>query len=178
MEQTGQTLTMTGAARYRGNSTHNGNLLKIHDNSLTTSYSKLTTAVGVAAQPGFGVYIDPATKNNAVTTVKPAGGLPAGILVRNPAITSGYPAAPNEINDVNKADRALQGYVEYSSGFDPVAGTVSQGIADIKVGMKLYINDLNGRPTFASAPVAGHTAFGTVLIVNPDTKKWTVRIEV
>ena len=181
METYGKSLTMTGDTPFKGSISHNGTLLKLHDNAFTTGFSKLTPAATVDPKFGFGLWMDSTTKNNAVTTVKPAANAVfAGLLVRNPAIASGQPAANDTVLSYNKADRCLEGFVVYKTGFNASTGAEDQRFADVNVGMTLYLNNLNGRPRFAAASstIAGFTEITSVKIItlNPDDKSWTVKV--
>ena len=182
MEQYGKALTMKGDTPFKGSVSHNGTILKIHDNSFVTGFSKLTPAATVDPKFGFGLwYTDSTARNNAVTTVKPlANAVFAGLLGRNPAIASGQPAANNTVLSYNKADRLIEGFIVYKTGFNASTGAEDQGFADITVGMRLYLNDLNGRPRFAAAgsTIAGFTEITSakIVAVNPDDKSWTVKV--
>lgn len=182
MEQSGKTLTAKGNEVYKGGATHNGTLLKLHDNSFTTGFSKWTNAVGINPRMGFGGWLDPAQKDNIIRFVKPANGVFAGTLARNYAIASGQPAANAElIQSWSKGEMVAEGFVIYKTGFNATTGAEDQAYADISVGMKLFINDANGRQRFAAAgaTVAGHTEVnGKVIRLNPDDLSWTVKIYV
>ena len=178
MEQSGKTLSMTGDARWKGTATHNGSLLKSHDNSFTTGYSKLTPVVGVDAKFGFGVWYDGDLKNNQVFCAKPSGGTTvpvfAGILARQPHIATGYPAQNDTVSEYNKGLLVKDGYVVYKTGY--TADVEDLDFDDVEVGMLLCINDLNGRFTFAAAAAVGFTAVGKVIQLNPDDRSWTVKL--
>lgn len=180
MEQSGKGLSMLGNDRWKGGETHNGTLLKIHDNSFTIGYSKLTPAFDVPAKFGFGVFYDASLKDNQIfgnvaDTVSPVF---AGILTRQVHIATGYPVANNQIDEYNKALVAKEGYIVYKTGYDPVAGTEVQDFDDIEVGMLLCINQANGRFHFAAVLPAAHTEAGKVIALNPDDRSWTVKIAV
>lgn len=177
MEQSGRTLSMLGSDRWKGGETHNGTLMKIHDNSFTVGYSHLMHADDIPVKFGFGAWYDKSLKNNEINTVKQAGdGVFAGILIRQVHIATGYPAKNNQIDDHNKGLLAKDGYIIYKTGFDPVTGDEDQAFADVEPGMLLCINEANGRPTFQEVAPADHEVVGIVVGLNPDDKSWTVRI--
>lgn len=179
MEQTGKTLSLLGTPRWKGTATHNGGLLKLHDNSFTAGYSSLATAATVNAKFGFGAWYDSSAKNNAISTVRPASNAVfAGILIRQPHIASGYPAQNDEIHEYNKALLCKEGFITYKTGFNASTGAEDQTFTDMAVGMGLFINHLNGRQHFAAdlATVAGHTQVGKVIMVNPDDLSVTVKV--
>ena len=182
IEQSGKTLGLLGNDRWKGGETHNGTLLKLHDNAFTIGYSKLTTPVGAVAKYGFGVWYDKTDKNNTVYTEKPAGtdGAFAGILTRQVHIATGYPAKNDQIDEHNKGLIAKDGFMIYKTGYneaiaDP-ATDEDQTYADVEVGMLLCINDVDGRFHFASVCPADHHIAGVVIAMNPDDSSWTVRI--
>lgn len=180
MEQTGATLSMLGDGVYKGNSNHSGTLLKIHDNSFTSGVSKIVQDPLVNPRFGFGCWFDPAAKNGVAHCVRPANGVFAGILARNPAIASGQPAANSEILPYNKSTLVSEGYVVYKKGFNAATAAEDQTFADVTVGMKLFVNTANGRPRFAAAgaTVAGFVEVPVRIVrMNPDDKSWTVKVE-
>ena len=180
MEQSGNQLTLKGDPVYKGKATHNGILQKLHDNAFTTGFSTWTQATGVNPRMGFGGWLDPATKDNVIRFVKPTNGIFAGILARCAWISSGQPAAPAElIAPYSKGLMVQEGYVNYKTGFSAATADENQAYADVTVGMKLFINDANGRQRFAAegATVAGFTEVnGKIVRLNPDDKSWTVKI--
>lgn len=177
MEQTGITPSLKDSKVFQGGSTHNGNLMKNHSYDLTIGYSKLTPHATIAAKFGFGVWVAANSRDNKVTTVMPGTNPQAyGILIANSFIRQGQPAAPDTINDYNKALVAVRGFVRYKTGYDG-AGVENQNYASITRGMYLQINQLNGQPHFnANATVAGFTNFGKVILMNPDDQSWVVEI--
>lgn len=180
MEQSGKVLTMTGNEIWKGSVSHNGTLLKLHDFSFTVGFSKLVTATNVPARFGFGVWYDAARRDNTVYTYAPtgAGAVPvfAGILVRNPAIASGYPAQNDIVDTYNKALIVKEGFVVFKTGYN--GADESLRFNDIQVGMGLYVNDTNGRFTFSETAPDGHTLAGKVILLNPDDQSWTVKVSV
>jgi hypothetical protein len=181
MEQSGKTLSMLGSDRWKGGVTHNGSLLKLHDNSLTVGYSKLTPAATVPVKFGFGAFYEAGDRDNKIYAN--GGGLTAsvfaGILIRQVHIATGYPAKNDQIDDHNKGLLCKQGYVVYKTGFNATTGAEDQAYANVQVGFNLHINNANGRPHFAAgASVAGHTRAGKIVALNPDDSSWTVRVEV
>jgi len=178
MEQSGKTLSMTGDARWKGTATHNASLLKIHDNSYTTGYSKITPAVGVLPKFGFGCWYDAALKNNQVFCAMPAGvgakPVFAGILARQPHIATGYPARNDTVDEHNKGLLVKDGYLIYKTGY--TAAVEDLDFDDIEVGMVLAIDEEDGRFTFAAAAPADFFEAGVVIALNPDDKSWTVKL--
>lgn len=180
MEQSGKTLSMLGDDRWKGGESHNGTLLKIHDNSFTIGYSKLTPNALIPAKFGYGAWYDADLRDNQIFTDSGDAATPvfAGILIRQVHIATGYPVKNNQIDEHNKGLLAKDGYVIYKTGHDPVTGAEDQSFADVVVGMKLCINDANGRFHFAAVAPLAHTEVGTVIAMNPDDQSWTVRLEV
>jgi hypothetical protein len=180
MESAGKDLTLLGNDVFRGAPTHNGTLLKLHDNSFTTGYSSLTPHATIPAKFGFGAWYDGTLKNNAIFTVMPAGvgaePIFAGILARSQAIASGYPAKNNQIDSYNKGTLVKDGYLVYKTAYDPVTGLEDMAYADVELGMLLCINEANGRFTFAAAAPVDFTAVGRVILINPDDESWTVKL--
>ena len=180
MEQTGSTLSLKGNGVFKGNTSHNGILQKLHDNAFTTGFSKWTQATGINPRMGFGGWLDPASQDNIIRFVKPTNGVFAGVLVKSYAISSGQPAANAElIAPYGKGEMAQEGFLNYKTGFNATTGAEDQLFANISVGMKLFINDANGRQRFAAAgtTVTGFTEVnGKVVRLNPDDQSWTVKI--
>lgn len=178
MEQSGKTLGLLGNDRWRGGETHNGTLLKLHDNSFTIGYSKLIPASTVPAKFGFGAWYDKTDKNNVVYTEAPGSpnAVFAGILIRQVHIATGYPAKNDQIDEHNKGLLAKDGYIVYKTGFDASTGDEDKAYADVEVGMLLCINDATGRPTFAEVCPVSHIVAGVVIAMNPDDSSWTVRL--
>ena len=91
-------------AVFKGDTTHNGQLLKLHENSFTQGYSDLLTPDGekkAVVTAGNGVFYDASRKDNVVfagsPTAKGAVGIFAGILVREPYVASNYPVHNDKI---------------------------------------------------------------------------------
>ena len=183
-ESSGKTLGFNSPDVFKGSATHNGLLKKIHDNSYTTGYSKLVKATDTDKVGfGFGVFYNPASQNNIVYNNNGAGTYtPAGIIIFQPHISSGYPAKNDEISSYNHALIAKDGYLEYKMGF--TAGYTNlpagqQTFADVKVGSNLFINITDGSPHFSTeATVVGFVCFGRVIELSPDTQSWIVKLTV
>lgn len=114
---------------YKGGYSHNGTLLKLHENAYTIGYSRLLKADGTAAGTvkfGDGVFLDLAQKNNNVYAGKPttAGAVPAfaGIMVREPGIASGYPVLNDEVSGFQNGMLCREGYIVYKKA-DVYLGT-------------------------------------------------------
>lgn len=182
MEQTpGGTITMLGDDRWKGGATHNGTLLKLHENCFTAGYSKLTPLSDVSnPEFGFGVWYDASLRNNHVFQAMPTGGTTspvfAGILTRQPGIANGYPTANKEIAPFQRGLLAKEGFLVYKTGTSG-ATLNDQHFTDIRVGMYLHCNNLNGRPRFSAlATITGYTLAGVVVMLNPDDLSWTVNV--
>ena len=179
-EQSGKTLSLHGDPIWKGTYTHNGTLLKLHDYCFTTGYAKLVPVNGVKVEFGSAVWYNAANQNNTVYAAKPSSNAVfAGILARNPAIASGYPAANDEIQDFEKALLVKDGYLIYKQAYKAADDTKTLKFSDIQVGMKMYVRDTNGHITFATSAPASHTAInGTVVMLNPDDQSWTVKLSI
>ena len=183
MEQSGKTLTMLGSDPWKGGATHNGTLLKLHDFSLTTGYSRLVTPVTptpIPAKFGFGVWYNGAAKNNVITTIMPVDvgevAIFAGILSRQPAIASGQPAQNDQINEYNKGLLVKEGFLIYKTGYTDDVEDLDYD--DVDIGDLLCISHADGRFTFAEVCPADHTVAGVVIMLNPDDRSWLVRTSV
>ena len=69
MLENGKSLSMHNDAIYKGTYTHNGTLLKLHENAYTIGYSALLNVAGTAAgvtKFGNGVFLDASQKNNRI----------------------------------------------------------------------------------------------------------------
>ena len=185
IEKSGKSLTLSGNNVYKGLATHNGTLLKLHENSFTVGYGDLVPVNATTpVKFGYGVWYEATEQNNTVYAAAPAGvgDVPifAGILVRQPHISSGYPAANDTINDWNKALIAKEGYIVYKAfGADANAdGILDDGFDDVQVGYHMYINPANGAPTFAAANtgIETYTKAGTIVLMNPDDSSFTVKL--
>lgn len=176
MESTGATLALNDSKVFQGGNTHNGFLLKLHSFDLVTGISKLTYLPAVPPKFGFGVWLAGNARDNKATTIMPGTNpQPLGILLSNGFVRQGQPAAPDTIQDWNKVGVAVRGYVRYKTGYT-TGGVESQGFSDITKGMLLCINQANGQPHFAASAPGGFTAFGKVVLLNPDDRSWTVEI--
>lgn len=118
--QNGKKLSMHGDAVYKGGYSHNGTLLKLHENSYTLGYSRLLSADGSKAGTvkfGDGVFFDLSQKNNNVYAGKPttegAVAAFAGIMVREPGIASGYPVLNDEVSGFQNGMLCREGYIVY-----------------------------------------------------------------
>lgn len=186
MEANGKTLSMHSKAIYKGDETHNGTLLKLHENSFTIGYSALLTPDGTAGATvnfGDGVFYNVTAKNNKVyagaPTVADATSGFAGIIVREPAIASGYPAINDEVSYYQKGLLLKEGYVIYkaaytSSALAGAAGTRVSAFTNAKVGDLLVIAASNGKPYVATSAASGDTTAGKIIAVNPDDQSVTV----
>lgn len=191
MEITGQALSMHSDAIYKGNYTHNGMLLKIHENSFTTGYSRLRKADDTAEATvyfGDGVFFDAHQKNNIAYVGAPSfvGAVPVfgGIVVREPDIASGYPALNNQIAPFQRGLIAKQGFIEYKVA-DYVYGTglkyeAVQLYDHIYPNFAMFVSKTDGKVYFSPKSTvsyqAGDIYVGRVIGMNPDDKSITVLI--
>lgn len=186
MIQNGKTLSTHNEAIWKGTYTHNGMLLKIHENAYTIGYSALLAPNGQSAgvvKFGDGVFYDAHQKNNKVYAGAPTVGsaVPvfAGIVVREPAIASGYPAINDEVAPYQKGMLAKEGYIEYKEAF--VGSGVSKEVlfdnANVTLGTNMYVKASNGAVYFGSAKGDTKDALvGKVVSLNPDDKTVTVYV--
>lgn len=186
MIQNGKTLSTHNEAIWKGTYTHNGMLLKIHENAYTIGYSALLAPNGQSAgvvKFGDGVFYDAHQKNNKVYAGAPtvASAVPvfAGIVVREPAIASGYPAINDEVAPYQKGMLAKEGYIEYKEAF--VGSGASKEVlfdnANVTLGTNMYVKASNGAVYFGSAKGATTDALvGKVVSLNPDDKTVTVYV--
>ena len=191
MMQNGKTLSMHSNAVFKGDYTHNGTLLKLHENSYTIGYSQLLTTDGTAqgkTKFGNGVFLDLSKKNNNVYTGTPTGtgAVPAfaGIMVREPAIASGYPAINDEVAGFQNGLLCREGYIVYKkcevylgsgSDFDDVE------IFDyVYQNYCLFITATSGKAYFAPKATGYKSSsdllVGRVVEINPDDRSVTVYI--
>lgn len=186
MNQNGKTLSMHNEAIWKGTYTHNGMLLKIHENAYTIGYSALLSPDGQSAgvvKFGDGVFYDAHQKNNKVyagaPTVTSAVPVFAGIVVREPAIASGYPALNDEVAPFQKGMIVKEGYVEYKEAFVG-SGASKETLfdnANVTLGTNMYVKASNGAVYFGSAKGATTDALvGKIVSLNPDDKTVTVYI--
>lgn len=193
MTQNGKTLSMHNEAIWKGTYTHNGMLLKLHENAYTIGYSALLSPDGTSAGKvkfGDGVFYNGAEKNNKVYAGAPtaSGATPlfAGIVVREPAIASGYPAINDEIADFQKGLLAKEGFVEYKEAY--VVATGASALPDDKVnvyenvtiGYQMLVSATDGvvyfAPTATDKVATADVVVGKVVELNPDDKSVTVYI--
>ena len=176
----GKSLSMHNEAIWKGTYTNNGMLLKIHEHDYTIGYSNLLTPDGKGAGTvkfGDGVFYNAKEKNNKVyagaPTIDSAVAKFAGIVVREPAIASGYPAINDEIAQFQKGMLAKEGFITL-----PEAKTnVYDGVT---IGYQMIVSSSNGAVYFA--PTTGDkvaetdVVVGKVIELNPDDKSVTVYI--
>lgn len=192
MNQNGKTLSMHNGAIWKGTYTDNGMLLKLHENSYTIGYSALLSPDGTSASKvsfGDAVFYDAHQKNNKVyvgaPTVTSAVPKFAGIIVREPAIASGYPAINDEVSAFQKGLMAKEGFIIYKNV--PVVGTSPSAIGDRKnaydnasIGYVLIASESNGAvylaPTATDKVDSDDVVVGKVVELNPDDKSVTVYI--
>ena len=191
MLQNGKTLSMHNDAIYKGDVTHNGTLLKLHDNSYTIGYSALLTPNGKSAGTvkfGNGVFLNLAKKNNNVYAGAPTetGAIPAfgGIMVREPAVASSYPVLNDEVSGFQHGLLCREGYVVYKKGDVLLSGRVAYKDVElfdyVYQNYCLWINGITGKAYFSPK----NTIFasksdifvGRVVEINPDDKSVTVYI--
>ena len=193
MIQNGKTLSMHNDAIWKGTYTNNGMLLKIHENAYTIGYSALLSPNGQSAgvvKFGDGVFYDAHQKNNRVyagaPTVDSAVPVFAGIVVREPAIASGYPVNNNEVAAFQKGMLAKEGFIVYKEAF--VAGTSPSARPEAKVntytnvniGYQMLVSASDGAvyfaPTATDKVAANDKVVGKVVELNPDDKSVTVYV--
>lgn len=186
MNQNGKTLSMHNDAIWKGTHTNNGMLLKIHENAYTIGYSVLLSPDGASAgvvKFGDGVFYDAKQKNNKVYAGAPTAGTPtpvfAGIVVREPAIASGYPVNNDEVASYQKGMIAKEGFIEYKEAFVG-AGATRENLfanANVVIGTNMYVKSSNGAVYFGSAKNADTDVLvGKVVEINPDDKAVTVYV--
>lgn len=186
METNGKSLSMHNGAIWKGTHTHNGMLLKIHENAYTIGYSALLSPDGQSAgvvKFGDGVFYDAHQKNNKVyagaPTVTSAVPVFAGIIAREPAIASGYPVNNDEVASYQKGMIVKEGYIEYKEGFvaDGASRVSLFDNANVTLGTKMFVKASNGAVYFGSAKVAETDALvGKIVSLNPDDKTVTVYV--
>lgn len=180
----GKSLSMHNDAIWKGTYTHNGTLLKIHENDFTIGYSALLAPDGNSAGTvkfGDGVFYNAVEKNNkvyvGVPTASDAEAVFAGIVVREPAIASGYPALNDEISSFQKGLLVKEGYVVYKKA--NVGGSVVElyDNASIKIGVNMYVASADGSVYFGTAKTTDTDVLaGKIVEINPDDKSVTVYI--
>ena len=187
MLQNGKTLSMHNDAIWKGTYTNNGMLLKIHENSYTIGYSALLSPDGTAsskAKFGNGVFYDASERNNRVYTGVPTGtgAVPvfAGIMVREPAIASGYPVLNDEVSDFQKGMLVKDGYVIYKKGFILNTATERELCDYVHINWCMFVKTASGAVYFAPKSTDKETATdilaGRVVEVNPDDRSVTVNV--
>lgn len=191
MEQNGKSLSMHNKAIWKGTYDDNGMLKKIHENCFTIGYSALLSPNGASAGKvkfGDGVFYDAHQKNNRVyagaPTVTSAVPKFAGIMVREPAIASGYPAINNEVADFQKGMLCKEGYIEYKHAYvvttasHSALGDKKSVFDNVDLGYVLMISASNGSAYFAqtsSDKVSNSDVYvGKIVSMNPDDKTVTV----
>lgn len=191
MEQNGKSLSMHNKAIWKGTYDDNGMLKKIHENCFTIGYSALLSPNGASAGKvkfGDGVFYDAHQKNNRVYAGAPtvASAVPkfAGIMIREPAIASGYPAINNEVADFQKGMLCKEGYIEYKHAYvvttasHSALGDKKSVFDNVDLGYVLMISASDGSAYFAqtsSDKVSGSDVYvGKIVSMNPDDKTVTV----
>ena len=193
MVQNGKNLSMHNEAIWKGTYTNNGTLLKLHENSYTIGYSALLspdeTSAGVV-KFGDGVFYDAHQKNNKVHAGAPtvASAVPkfAGIVVREPAIASGYPAINDEVDSFQKGLLAKEGFIIYKDSYvvttasHSALGTKKNVFDNVDLGYVLMVSASNGSAYFAQTSSdkvsASDVLVGKIVELNPDDKSVTVFI--
>lgn len=180
----GKSLSMHNEAIWKGTFTNNGTLLKIHENDFTIGYSALLSPDGESTGTvkfGDGVFYNAVEKNNRVyvgaPTTDSAEAVFAGIVVREPAIASGYPAINDEVTSFQKGLIVKEGFVVYKKA--NVGGTVVElyDSASVKIGVKMYAKSADGTVYFGTAKLTGtDVEVGKVVEINPDDKSVTVYV--
>ena len=191
MTQNGKTLSMHNKAIWKGTFDDNGMLLKIHENAYTIGYSALLSPNGTSAGKvkfGDGVFYDAHQKDNKVYAGAPtvANAVPkfAGIMTREPAIASGYPAINNEVADFQKGMLCKEGYIEYKNAYvvttasHSALGDKKSVFDNVDLGYVLMVSASNGSAYFAqtsSDKVSNSDVLvGKIVAMNPDDKTVTV----
>lgn len=181
-------LSLKGNKVYKGDSTHNGMLLKVHENAFTTGYSDLLSPDGKnkgETRFGNGVFYDLARKDNALFTGSPTyqGAFPyfAGILCRQQDIASSYPVYANKNTSFNKGLLVKEGYLNYRVALyqdaDKKDLTVSAHLNSY-VGYFFRVNLVDGYIGFSMTNLSDATwqVVGRVVQCNPDDESVTVHI--
>lgn len=179
----GKSLSMHNEAIWKGTYTHNGTLLKIHENDYTIGYSALLKpdgSAGSAVKFGNGVFYNAKEKNNRVYVGSPTApeAVPvfAGIVVREPAIASGYPALNDEVSSFQKGLLVKEGYVVYKEAL--VEGGEVENLYDnakVVIGVAVNVKASDGTVYFG-AKSGSDVTVGKVIEINPDDKSVTVYI--
>lgn len=184
MTQNGKKLSTHNEAIWKGTFTHNGTLLKIHENDYTIGYSALLKpdgSAGSAVKFGNGVFYNAKEKNNRVYVGSPTApeAVPvfAGIVVREPAIASGYPALNDEVSSFQKGLLVKEGYVVYKEALVEQGGEVVNlyDNAKVVIGVAVNVKASDGTVYFG-AKSGSDVTVGKVIEINPDDKSVTVYI--
>ena len=189
--ESGQKLSMHSDNVFKGSNTHNGILLKLHENSFTIGYSALLAPDGSTAgvaKFGYGVFLNVANKNNKVYVGKSteAGAVSSfgGIMVREAGIASGYPVYNDQVSQFQKGMLCRDGFIGYKYGRVYLSSDVSYD--DVQLfdyvynNYVLWIKASDG--SFYFSPKAsvyeteGDTMVGRVASTNPDDESVTVNI--
>lgn len=185
MTQNGKTLSMHNEAIWKGTYTDNGTLLKIHENAYTIGYSALLSPDGASAGTvkfGDGVFYNAKEKNNKVYAGKPTSAEAvsafAGLVAREPAIASGYPAINDEVNAFQKGLLIKEGFVVYKKAFvaDGAETELLYANENVMIGTVVKVRETDGAVVFAQTSDTGYKTVGKVIEVNPDDKSVTVYV--
>ena len=193
MEQNGKNLSMHNEAIWKGTYDDNCMLLKLHENSYTIGYSALFSPNESSAGKvyfGDGVFYDAHQKNNKVYAGAPtvASAVPvfAGIVVREPAIASGYPAINNQVASFQKGMICKQGFIEYKKAYvvttasHSALGEKKSVFDNVDLSYVMMVSASNGAVYFAqtaSDKVNGSdVVVGKIASMNPDDKTVTVYV--
>lgn len=193
MTQNGKTLSMSGEAIWKGTYTHNGTLLKLHENCYTIGYSALLAPDGASASEvnfGDGVFYDAHQKNNKVYVGAPtvSNAVPkfAGIVVREPAIASGYPAINDEVASFQKGMLAKEGFIVYKEAYVVGTSPATRPATKVNVfdnatlGYQMIASESDGviyfAPTASDKVDNDDVVVGKVVEVNPDDSSVTVYV--
>ena len=191
MVQNGKSLSMHNQAIWKGTYDDNGMLLKIHENAYTIGYSALFSPDETSAGKvkfGDGVFYDAHQKNNKVYAGAPtvSNAVPkfAGIMVREPAIASGYPAINSEVADFQKGMLAKEGFIEYKKAYcvthasHSALGDKKSVFDNVEMGWSMMVSANNGAVYFTPAKTdyvsSSDVEVGKVVAMNPDDKTVTV----
>ena len=184
---------MHNEAIWKGTYDDNGMLLKLHENSYTIGYSALFSPNESSAGKvyfGDGVFYDAHQKNNKVYAGAPtvANAVPAfaGIVVREPAIASGYPAINNQVASFQKGMICKQGFIEYKKAYvvttasHSALGEKKSVFDNVDLSYVMMVSASNGAVYFAqtaSDKVNGSDVIvGKIASMNPDDKTVTVYV--
>lgn len=189
----GKSLSMQSDAIYKGTYTHNGTLLKLHENSYTIGYSALLSPDGTSAGKvlfGDGVFYDAHAKDNKVYVGAPtvANAVPkfAGIMCREPAIASGYPAINDEVADFQKGMLVKEGFIIYKEAYvcasspSALPSAKSNVYDNASLGYVMFASEADGviyfAPTTSDKVDNDDVVVGKVVAIDPDDKSVTVYV--